>query len=176
MRGNKTVNEMMRVVACVAIAALIAYLVPHVASFTRPAYDDTAAMPVLVRVPDASGAKRRMVVRLGELETLRAKHPDATLMLDTRQGRVALDPTGAADRIASYEVEEFPRGQIIALEVRDEGERIYASYRVEGRSITPISMRTIRSDETTFILLAGLVAALLLGRIGMRRSLRTAAA
>ncbi len=166
--------EITRAVACVAIAALVAQVAPHVVSFNQFASGDPppAGMPIAVRLPTPNGAKQRLITRHAELEGLRSQHPDLSLLLDTSSGRIA----HSSERVSTFKVEEFPRGQIITLELRDANEYVHARYKVEGYTVTPLSMRLVRTDDTTYLLLAGLVTALVLGRIGTRRRLQPAMA
>lgn len=171
-------TDVFRVVACVAIAAIIGTLVPHVFATARYSSDDVPAadMPIVVRVSDGKGGKRKSIRRWGELEQLRSTDPDLTLLLDTKTGRIALDADARSLRYASYEIEEYPKGQIVTLILRESNEQLHSNYRVEGGTIQPISLRAERDDNTTLALLAGLIAALALGRVSPRRRIGTSAA
>lgn len=171
-RGSRT--EIVRVSACVAVAALLSILVPHVASVMRfvPGESAPAEMPMVVRWIAQDGAKQRVVTRHGDLTRVQEAHPEASLILDMHRGRIELED----GRYATFEVEEFPKGQIITLELHEPGEYTYATYRVEGGTISPIALRVVRADETTYLLLAALVAALALGRFRPARRRRPATA
>ena len=179
-RGPIKVNvrDVLRVIACVAMAALVSQLAPHVVSTTR--YDDLVTpdpeMPVIARVPEANGTKRRMIVRWDELAALRDTKPGATLLLDTRAGRILLDGDPGSTRQAQFEVEEYPKGQWVTLTVHETGVSYFSAYRVEGAEVRPVSLRVVRHDHTTYALLGGLVFALAAGRFPALRRKRVVAA
>jgi hypothetical protein len=177
IQSGKT-RDIVRVVACVAIAAIIGTLVPHVFATARYSSDDVPAadMPIVVRIADGKGGKRKAVRRWSELEQLRASNPELMLLLDTKRGRIAMDSDGGSLRHATYDIEEYPQGQIVTLVLHDTSEQFHSTYRVEGNTIYPIAFRVERDDYTTLALLAGLIAALALGRVSLPRRARTSPA